>query len=86
MPIRKNRIACQGITNQSQASLNTWKSASIQSLKLSDKTKSLLSSQPMITSALIEAKSKYDVPNLNSTSEGNFNKSCVQTPFVESVN
>jgi hypothetical protein len=68
MPIRRNRIACQGVTNQSQASLNTWKSASIQNLKLSEKTKSLISSQPMMTSSLVEAKSKYDVPNLSATS------------------
>lgn len=65
MSIRKNRIACQGITNQSQMSLIANKSAPY--LKLPDKTITSASTKLFKTSNLNQSKSKYDSPNMKLT-------------------
>jgi len=65
MSIRKNRIACQGITNQSQMSLIANKSPPY--LKLPDKTITSASTKLFKTSNLNQSKSKYDSPNMKLT-------------------
>jgi hypothetical protein len=64
MSIRKNRIACQGVTNQSQMSLIANKS--VPYLKIPDRT-ATLNTKLLKTTISDHNKSKYDSPNMKLT-------------------